>query len=131
MTTTIPPYASFQSEGTYTPPGLIYGNSDDLVALPVTLAAGAGTLMPGAVLGKITASGNYSLSASTANDGSQIPDCLLADTITLSASPQGAMAYFRGDFNVNTLSFGAGHSLATVRDTLRTKGIFLLSGVKA
>ena len=51
----------------YIPDQLIAGNMK-LVTDTVTL--GAGTLARGAVLGKITASGNYVLSVATANDGS-------------------------------------------------------------
>ena len=37
----------------------------------ITIAAGAGVLAPGTVLGRVTASGKYVASSNTASDGSQ------------------------------------------------------------
>jgi len=42
----------------------------------ITIAAGAGVIAPGTVLGKVTATGKYVASAVGATDGSQIPSAI-------------------------------------------------------
>lgn len=104
---------------------LIAGNADDLIGRKVTVISGQ-NLMRGALLGKITASGKYTLSASGASDGSQAPDAVLVDDCDASAGDAEALVYVRGDFNATAISYGTGHTAASVRDGLRSKGIFLI-----
>ena len=86
----------------------------------------AGTPYPvGAVLGRITASGKYILSASAAVDGSQTPDTILAEDAAAASADVEAIAYFSGEFNELALTYGAGHTANSVRDTLRDKSILL------
>lgn len=115
--------ASFTS-GTYTPDKLIAGNSSLLHAIPVTVLAGQ-TLLRGALLGKITASGKYVLSLTAAVDGSQAPAAILVDDCTAVAD-KAAMAYIRGDFADAGVTFGAAHTVDTTRDALRDLGIFIV-----
>ncbi|NOT09676.1 MAG: head decoration protein [Gemmatimonadales bacterium] len=72
-------------------------------------------------------SGKVKLSAAAAVDGSAIPDLILAEACDASAGDKEALVYTRGDFNQNSLTFGAGHTAATVRDILRAKGINLVN----
>lgn len=122
--------AGFATEGTHVPDQLLAGNAHLLMARIVTLASGQ-NLARGTVLGKITASGKYTLSASAAADGSQAPDLVLAEDCDATGGDRQALAYLRGDFNANTLTLGAGHTIASISEGLRTKGVALLPSVSA
>lgn len=120
--------ANFQTEGTYTPDSLLAGNAHLLVARKVTVLADQ-VLPRGAVLGAITASGKYVLSASAATDGSQTPDLILAEAVDATGGDASALAYERGDFNALAVTLGAGHTVASIREGLRAKGITLLTAI--
>lgn len=126
--------AKFATEGAYAPDGLIAGNAHLLVARKVTIKSGA-NLARGAVLGAITAEGadkgKYKLSASGASDGSQTPDLVLAEPAPAADADVVALAYERGDFAANAITLGAGHTIASVREGLRAKGITILPAVAA
>lgn len=115
--------SGFTSQGSYSPDNLIAGEFPR-IARKVTVATGA-NLVAGAVLGKITASGKYILSASAAVDGSQTPDTILAEDAAAASADVEAIAYFSGEFNELALTYGAGHTASSVRDTLRDKSILL------
>ena len=58
-------------------------------------------------------------------DGSQVPEAILAeDAAALSADVQ-AVAIFTGEINELAVTLGVGHTLASIRDGLRNKSIFL------
>lgn len=120
--------ASFDSTA-YSPDQLIAGNAHLLVGRSVTLISGQ-NLERGAVLGKITASGKYTLSLSASSDGSQTPDLILAEDCDASAGDASALAYARGDFNVNALTLGTGHTAASIREGLRAKGITFVNATE-
>ena len=122
--------ASFQTEGTYVPDALIAGNAHLLVARTVTIVSGQ-NLPRGAVIGKIDAEGKYQLSLSAETDGSQTPDLILAEACDATSADAKALAYSRGDFNANALTLGAGHTVASITEGLRAKGIALLPAVSA
>lgn len=117
--------ADFRTEGVYVPDALLVGNADLLVAKKVVVAAGA-VLERGAVLGRITASGKYILSAAAAGDGSEVPDLILAEDVDAGSADAQALAYARGDFKSRALTVGAGHSVDSITDGLRGKGIALV-----
>lgn len=77
------------------------------------------------------ANGEYKLSASAANDGSQTPDLILAEDCNATAGDKTALAYERGDFNANALTLGTGHTVASIREGLRAKGITILPALAA
>ncbi len=77
------------------------------------------------------ASGEYKLSASAANDGSQTPDLILAEDVDATTGDKLGLAYSRGDFNANAITLGAGHTVASITEGLRAKGIALLPAVSA
>lgn len=120
--------ASFATEGTYTPDALLAGCADDLVGRKVIIVSGQ-NLARGAVIGKITASGKYTLSLAASSDGSQTPDLILAEPTDASAADTSALAYSRGDFTTQALTIGTGHTAASILEGLRTKGIVLLSAI--
>jgi len=120
--------ASFTSDA-YSPDSLLAGNADLLVGRKVTIITGQ-NLLRGAVLGKITASSKYNLSLSGAADGSQVPDLILAEDTDATAADVDAMAYSRGDFNDKAITVGTAHTVASITEGLRAKGIILVSGVE-
>ena len=113
----------FTDQGSYTPDNLIAGEYPR-VARVVTIASGA-NLAQGALLGKITASGKFKLSASAATDGSEVPDAILAEAANATAADVQAVVYFSGEFNESALSLGAGHTLASIKAGLRDRNIYL------
>lgn len=71
-------------------------------------------------------SGQYVIAEAAAVDGSAVPDLVLAEAVDATLAAASGMAYKRGDFNASALTFGAGHSSATVAEALRSKGIAIL-----
>ena len=118
----------FTNQGDYTPDNLLAGEYPRIERL-VTIAAGA-DLAKGAVLGRITASGKFKLSASASSDGSQAPDAILAEKASAAGADVQAVVYFSGEFNENALTLGAGHTLDAVRLTLKAKSIYLRANQK-
>ncbi len=121
--------AEFTSQ-TYTPDALTAGNEHLLVGKKVTIGSGQ-NLPRGAVLGKVSASGEYKLSAASASDGSETPDLILAEDCDASGGAKEALAYSRGDFNGHALTLGAGHTLDSIKEGLRVKGIIIVNAVPA
>lgn len=121
--------ASYSSTA-FTPDKLVAGNADELIGRKVTIISGQ-NLVRGTVLGQITASGKYNKSLSGASDGSQTPDLILAEDCDASGGDKTALAYERGDFIQEALTLGASHTVASIKEGLRVKGIFLLSSVGA
>lgn len=105
------------STETITPGDLLIGDFP-VATVPVTIASGA-DLERGAVLGRITASGKYNLSASAAADGSQTPVLVLAVDAAAAGADVAAVAYAAAQLNAAKLSFGAGHSVATAEAAFR------------
>lgn len=102
---------------TYDPNALLAGDYPRRLA-KVTIASSA-TLTAGAVLGLVTASGKYLLSATGAGDGSETPKAILAQDADASAGDAEALVYLSGDFAADALSFGAGHDAASVSAAFR------------
>jgi hypothetical protein len=86
----------------------------------ITVAAGQ-NLKRGAVLGAITASDKFVLSASAAADGSQTPDLVLAIDCDATAGDVVTSAYASAAFDSTKLILGAGHTPATVEAAFRKK----------
>lgn len=93
-----------------------------IVSRKITVISGQ-VVTRGAVLGKITASSKYNLSLSAAADGSQTPDLILAEDVDASGGDKEGLAYEAGVFNTNALTLGASHTLASIQEGLRAKGI--------
>ncbi|QFT47819.1 hypothetical protein FIU97_14650 [Roseivivax sp. THAF40] len=93
----------------------------------------AADLEPGAVLGKITATGKYILSVQTATDGSQTPAAVLMSEAKAAAADVEATILKRGPAQVRRqgLTFDATWSSEALRDTacaaLEDKGIVALA----
>lgn len=105
---------------------LIGGDAVNAVTQSITL--NTGNLKRGAVLGLITSGGDtgkYQLSASAASDGSQTPVAILAEDADATSADQVTVAYLTGEFNATALTLGAGHTIASITEGLRDRGIFL------
>lgn len=104
---------------------------DQLIAGPFQLITDVGTLLAGgplprgSVLGKITASGKYTLSLAAAGDGSQVPVAILADAADSTAGDVPIGVYLAGEFNANALNLGAGWTVPTITAALRSSTIFI------
>ena len=106
-------------QGEYKPCNLIAGKYPRIERI-ITIALGS-ALTKGSVLGRVTASGKFSLSASDASDGSETPDAILAEDVDASAEDKQAVVYFSGEFNETALTLGNGHTLESIRTGLRSK----------
>mgnify|MGYP000054456464 CR=1 FL=1 len=100
----------------------LIGGGHSVLSRSITLLSGQ-NLVRGAVLGKITTGGKYILSLSGASDGSQTPDAILAETTDASAADKVTVAYFNGDYQSGGLTLGASHTIASITEGLRGKGI--------
>lgn len=105
---------------THDPGGLIAGDFP-VQHRAVTIATGAAHVR-GEVLGRVTASDKYILSASAAADGSQTPVAVLAEDVDASAGDKIAPVYFTGEFAADQLIFGAAHTADTVDASWRQTG---------
>jgi hypothetical protein len=114
--------AGFVNEGTYTPDSLFAGDFP-VRTREVALTAGE-NLKRGALLGIVTADGKAKLSAAASSDGSQVPNCILAEDISAIVDTQ-VVVYISGDFNDAALTYGAGHSVTSVYAGLRDLNIYL------
>lgn len=98
----------------------------------ITVVSGAGVLVRGTLLGKITTGGKYQTSLSGASDGSQTPVAILANDVDASAADvTNVLVYTSGEFNERAITFGTGHTAASTRDALRARGIHLKDSVPA
>lgn len=110
------------NQGTYTPDYLCDSDTETRVR---TIANGAGVLARGTLLGKITASGKYVESLAASADGSEVPDAILLEPVDASAADVNAAIAIAGEFASKGVIFGAGHTLASTEDVLRTKDIYI------
>jgi hypothetical protein len=122
-----PQVPSFSAQ-TFVPDQLIAGPKQ-IVTRNVTLTGGP--YVRGTVLGKITASGKYTIALSASADGSQNPVAILADNADGSAADVVAGAFLEGEFNSNAVTLGTGITLTAAQDALRPLGIHLKSSVSA
>lgn len=114
---------------TYTPDRLIAGNYG-IVDGEAVLVSGQ-NLSRGALLGKITASDKFTLCDSTASDGSENPQGILAEDCDASAADKIAPYYLAGEFNEDAVIFGGTDDADTHRDALRDLNIYLKEPVSA
>lgn len=112
--------------GTTFVPDRLAVNLDQSFSRKGTLVSGQ-NLTRGALLGIITATGKFTLSLAAASDGSQVPDCILAEDANASAGDVDALVYQTGQFDANYVTFGTGQTVANTFETLRAKGLYLIS----
>ena len=117
------PFAPGMTSDAYIPDQLIAGDLK-LVTESVTIAAGA-NLVRGSVLGVVTATGKFKLSATAAGDGSEVPVAILADAAAAAGVDVVAGVYLTGEFNERAVTLGAGWTTATAKAALRDRTIYL------
>lgn len=92
----------------------------------IVLAAGQ-SQKRGAVLGKVTGTGQWVLSLAAANDGSQTPRAILAFDVDATAEAKKAAAYVAGGrFITSQLIYGTGHNAASVRAAFDGRPVFFV-----
>lgn len=104
----------------YDPNGLIVGPYPQMTAGAVI--GTAADLTRGAVLGRITASGKYILSLAAAGDGSEVPVAILLTDAAAASADAEALIMLSGEVDAAKLSFGTGHTAATVETAFRLSG---------
>lgn len=92
--------------------------------MTITIASGQ-ALAAGAVLGEVSASSEYRLAASAADDGSETPSVVLWDDVDTSEGAVEAEALIAGDVRASKLSLGEGITVAAAREALRTVSVFV------
>ncbi|WP_412057323.1 head decoration protein [Bartonella sp. DGB2] len=110
----------FTDQGSYTADNLIAGEFP--IVQRVETITGGKAYPRGAVLGRMTASGAYTLSDASATDGTEKPVCILAQSIDTTQGDIKAVVYHSGEFNSNVLTYGTGHDAASVCSSWRVNG---------
>lgn len=67
----------------------------------------------------------YKLSAAASTDGSQAPDLILAQDVDASDGAVEGIAFDSGNFAGTALTLGSGHTVDSIREGLRLKGIII------
>lgn len=117
------------SADAYIPDQLVAGDLK-VVSKTVTIT-GSALFKRGTVLGKITASGKYTISLSAAADGSQNPAAILADDTDATGGDVNGGIYQMGEFNGNALILGTGQTLNGVTAALEAFNIYVKGQVSA
>lgn len=112
--------AGYSQETPFQVDGLIAGGT--YTTRKVTIASGNNEPR-GAVIGQITVGGEYKLSASGAGDGSETPDLVLLHDVDASSGAKEGIAVETGQVVGSALTLGAGHTIDSIREGLRDKGI--------
>jgi len=71
------------------------------------------------------ASNKYVTSLAAATDGSEVPHAVLLEPVDASAADVEAAIAIKGRFAIQGITFGAGHTAASVDRRLTSKGIYL------
>jgi len=106
----------------YNPDGLIAGEH------PVESVNGTitgGDFARGTLLGRVTATGAFTISDDSASDGSEVPVAVLATDADASAGDVTAAVYIAGDFDDGKVIYGGNHTADSVRWTLAGRSIYL------
>ncbi|EHD21316.1 MULTISPECIES: head decoration protein [Brenneria] len=112
---------------------------DQLIAGPLQLVTDTVTILTGesasykrgTVLGRITASGKYTLSLPVATDGSEDPVAILVDDADATAADVTADVYLMGEFNATRITYNDSWVLADLKAALRPHSIFLKDVIEA
>lgn len=89
-----------------------------------TILTGQGELKRGAVLGKVTASGKLKLNSSDSSDGSEAVYAVLANDVDTTSGDVEAIVYLSGQFNEDTITFGANTTAASTKDAARLLNLY-------
>jgi hypothetical protein len=103
------------------------GSQQTTTHLVFTITAGGTAFAIDDVITVPVLAGNYKLSASAAVDGSATPVAVLLTDADASSASAEALILVAGAVNSRRLNFGTGHSAGTVEDSLRIRGIHLVT----
>ena len=103
---------------------LITGDKE-LVTHPKTVKSGEGVVPKLSVMGIVTATGEARLSKTANGDGSEVADHILIHEVDATAAAAEGPAYVEGCFNPDLLNIGTGHTVASIEQSLRQRGIHL------
>lgn len=106
---------------------LIGGDNPPIRTKIITIVSGSGQLARGTVLGKITTGGKFQPVNSTATDGSQSPNCVLARPVDATSTDVPAEVYISGVFNRQALTFGGTDTAATHEEAMRDLNMYVTS----
>lgn len=95
------------------------------VAMESGVIAVGQQLTRGAVLGQVTASGEYVLCAAAAEDGSQTPVAILDKAVDTTEGAESAPIRLTGQVLGSQLTLGAGLTLAAAKAALRPLCLFI------
>ncbi len=122
------PFQPGMTTDVFVPDQLIGGDMKVVTHGTRTITGGA-YYKRGTVLGKITASGKYTIALAAAGDGSQTPVSLLVDDADTTAGDVNGGIYAMGEFNENAVILGAGITLAAAKAALEAQNIYLKSSL--
>lgn len=115
-------------------PDQLIVSTANLVSRKFVLMSGQ-SVSRGQVMGKMTITGSptgdegkVKKSLTAASDGTETPDSVAAETRDASAGELEILCYTSGRFNgvaIGALILGTGHTMATIREGLRGKGIIV------
>lgn len=125
----MPVYEPGRVATTFSNDRLVAG-SHTVITRSGTLASGQ-NLLRGALLGRITAGGRLTLSLSASSDGSQTPVAILAEDCNASGGDLACLFYEAGEFDASAVIFGTAHTVATTRDALAARSIYLKATMPA
>lgn len=131
----IEPASNAGTFAVYDPDGLFVGRATAGVAFTAgptfTIADGEADFVAGDsfTITVAAGSGKYKLSLAAATDGSQVPTAILAEAAAAASADVVAPAYLSGEFNAAAITFGTGHTAASVKDALRARNLYLQSAL--
>lgn len=95
-----------------------------VITKKVTIAAGE-NLIAGTVLGTADSGVSFVTSDGTANDGSEVPEYVLAEDVDATDGAIEGIVYRSGHFRGAALTFAGTHTLASLEASLRTRNIHI------
>lgn len=76
-------------------------------------------------------SGKAILSLAAAVDGSEVPAGVLSEDKDATSEDKKSVMYIRGMFNQNKITLGTGHTVASVKDVMKSQSMLLVSSIKS
>lgn len=109
---------------TYTPDNLIEG-SFPVQSEAATMVSGAGAVVRGTVLGKITASGKLiAVNSAGTDDGRRTAYAVALEDVDATSDDIECAIALSGSFNENSLVFGGSDTITTHRSTMRALSMY-------
>lgn len=110
-------------------PTSLFAGGDDFPQRYGTVLSGQGVVARGTIVGRVTSSGKFVKSVATANDGSQNPVGVVAETVDATSADAPVAIYEEGEFVYEQCIVDASWSLSTLNASFSAtgRGIFLRS----